>query len=256
MPAAAAGPGTRVRRAGCIGPDSSGSSGFACRAAACGSRPAFPPTGQASRSSSGITHTTYTIVVENPERVSQGIAHADLDGVPLAGAPDGRRTGRRRHRSSRAPDPRRETGLSGFVRRRTDLSRRRGATLHGPRVAVRVRFDFRIHGTVPPHASSTRARTVTARGHCCSRHAAEAARAPPAVRSSLPAPTPREARCSRTRPNWRRRSRLLSCCSNWTRWPTGSCCRSSERPPATLPSITSGTRPSAAQTRPRRHPAR
>ena len=32
-------------------------------------------------------HTTYTIAVENPERVSQGIAHADLDGVPLAARP-------------------------------------------------------------------------------------------------------------------------------------------------------------------------
>jgi cyclic beta-1,2-glucan synthetase len=28
--------------------------------------------------------TTYTIVVENPQRVGQGIAHADLDGRPLA----------------------------------------------------------------------------------------------------------------------------------------------------------------------------
>jgi cyclic beta-1,2-glucan glucanotransferase len=29
--------------------------------------------------------TTYTIVVENPQRISQGIAHAELDGQPLAG---------------------------------------------------------------------------------------------------------------------------------------------------------------------------
>ena len=84
--AAAAGPGTRARRAGCTRPASRGSSGFRLRGTTLLVDPCIPRAWPGYEIDFRYRSARYEIVVENPQGVSRGVAFVELDGQPLAGA--------------------------------------------------------------------------------------------------------------------------------------------------------------------------
>ena len=125
--AAAAGPGTRDRRAGCTRPASSRSSGSGFAAPPCRSNRASRGPGRASRSTFAYHSARYEIAVENPHGVSRGVSSAELDGQPLAGPGADDPARRRRADPPRDHRPR--------LTARTVLLRRRPARSVACRVA-------------------------------------------------------------------------------------------------------------------------
>ena len=83
MSGAAAGPGTRVRPAGCTGPASKGSSGIRQRGEVLRSDPCIPSDWPGFQVTLRRGTTRYDVSVENPAGCCQGIGQAELDGVGM-----------------------------------------------------------------------------------------------------------------------------------------------------------------------------
>ena len=80
---AAAGPGTRARRGGCIGPGSSRSSASGCAAPISSSTLASRESGRASPSRSATTPRGTTSSSRTRSSVTRGVSSVEVDGVPL-----------------------------------------------------------------------------------------------------------------------------------------------------------------------------
>ena len=105
--AAAAGPGTPARPAGCTRPASSGSSGFRLRGTTLLLDPCIPRAWPGFEIDFRYHSARYEIVVENPHGVSRGVASVELDGQDAGGTRGGDPARRRRRDAPGQDRPRR-----------------------------------------------------------------------------------------------------------------------------------------------------